>query len=451
MLEVALHKAHELKFPLARIVDGLGAAPLSPPHPDFVEAMGRTNDAIIYGGLTHLFVTGPADDAKALREALPSSTSRDYGRPFAEIFKACKGDFYAIDPMLFSPARGDRDGGRDRRDVPRRKNRRRPARRLFRLSSQRPDRRRRPQTPSRSIFTTGTRGIFARPFPARARSRRRSASPIAPSTPRRPSGLVMPGFGVDLPDAVFVRAIGSGTFEAVTLRLDVLHGARRHRRAGRQFGPRGRNLRRQGGDQFLPSPAPACRRRRPGPCNRSRRRAKIVRREAARGPLVLKPLFGAQGFGLKLIAREADLPDLWEVSGAYYLQRFVGREDKGYADMRFFVSGGEVIAAMTRRSAHWITNVKLGARPEWLDPTPSMVDLALRAAAAAGADFAGVDMIYDVNGAPLILEVNSMPGWRGLQKVAPFSIADRLARDFLARIGAAPEKGAIPAATETVE
>ncbi len=59
VLEVALHKAHELKFPLERIVDGIGAAPLSPPHPDFVQAMGRTNDAIIYAGLTHLFVTGP--------------------------------------------------------------------------------------------------------------------------------------------------------------------------------------------------------------------------------------------------------------------------------------------------------------------------------------------------------------------------------------------------------
>jgi methenyltetrahydromethanopterin cyclohydrolase len=105
VLEVVLHKAHTLKFPLDRIVDGLGAAPLPPPHPDFVIAMGRTNDAIIYAGLTHLFVTGPADDARALAEQLPSTTSRDHGRPFAEIFKACKGDFYAIDPMLFSPAR----------------------------------------------------------------------------------------------------------------------------------------------------------------------------------------------------------------------------------------------------------------------------------------------------------------------------------------------------------
>jgi methenyltetrahydromethanopterin cyclohydrolase len=104
MLEVALHKAYELGYPFERIVDGMGAAPMSPPHPDFVTAMGRTNDAIIYAGQVHLYVTGPANEARSLAERLPSDTSRDYGRPFAEIFKRVKGDFYAIDPMLFSPA-----------------------------------------------------------------------------------------------------------------------------------------------------------------------------------------------------------------------------------------------------------------------------------------------------------------------------------------------------------
>jgi methenyltetrahydromethanopterin cyclohydrolase len=104
VLEVALHKAHELKFPLQRIVEGMGAAPLSPPHPDFVTAMGRTNDAIIYAGRVHLFVTGAAADARDLAERLPSAGSRDYGRPFAEVFRHYGGDFYAIDPKLFSPA-----------------------------------------------------------------------------------------------------------------------------------------------------------------------------------------------------------------------------------------------------------------------------------------------------------------------------------------------------------
>jgi methenyltetrahydromethanopterin cyclohydrolase len=104
VLEVALHKAHELHFPLSDIVDGLGTAPLPPPHPDFITAMGRTNDAIIFGGRVHLFVTGSAARASDLARAMPASKSRDYGRPFAETFKAVNGDFYAIDPMLFSPA-----------------------------------------------------------------------------------------------------------------------------------------------------------------------------------------------------------------------------------------------------------------------------------------------------------------------------------------------------------
>jgi methenyltetrahydromethanopterin cyclohydrolase len=104
-LEVALHKALELGFPLERIIDGMAAAPLCPPHPDFIAAMGRTNDAIIYGGQVHLFVSGAAVDAQSLAEQLPSKGSRDYGRSFAELFARVNGDFYAIDPMLFSPAK----------------------------------------------------------------------------------------------------------------------------------------------------------------------------------------------------------------------------------------------------------------------------------------------------------------------------------------------------------
>jgi methenyltetrahydromethanopterin cyclohydrolase len=104
VLEVALHKAHDLKFPLDNIVDGAGRAPIPAPHPDFLRAMGRTNDAIIYGGTVQLFVKGSAQAAQDLAEQLPSHTSRDHGQPFADIFKKFKGDFYAIDPRLFSPA-----------------------------------------------------------------------------------------------------------------------------------------------------------------------------------------------------------------------------------------------------------------------------------------------------------------------------------------------------------
>ncbi|MET3442885.1 methenyltetrahydromethanopterin cyclohydrolase [Variovorax paradoxus] len=104
VLEVALHKAHELGFALANIVDGAATAPLPSPSADGVEAMGRTNDAILYGGRVHLTVRGDDDAARGLARALPSGNSRDYGRSFADIFKEVEYDFYKIDGALFAPA-----------------------------------------------------------------------------------------------------------------------------------------------------------------------------------------------------------------------------------------------------------------------------------------------------------------------------------------------------------
>ena len=104
VLEVAMHKIHTLHFPLDHVVDGMASSPVPPPSPDFLIGMGRTNDAILFGGHAHLFVKGSDDAAAKLAKELPSCSSRDYGRPFAEVFKAVNMDFYKIDPMLFSPA-----------------------------------------------------------------------------------------------------------------------------------------------------------------------------------------------------------------------------------------------------------------------------------------------------------------------------------------------------------
>jgi methenyltetrahydromethanopterin cyclohydrolase len=103
VVEVALHKTHVLGVDLAEIVEGSGSAPLPPPAPDGIQAMGRTNDAILYGGRVHLTVKGDAV-AKRLAAELPSSNARDYGRPFADIFTSFNYDFYQIDPALFAPA-----------------------------------------------------------------------------------------------------------------------------------------------------------------------------------------------------------------------------------------------------------------------------------------------------------------------------------------------------------
>jgi methenyltetrahydromethanopterin cyclohydrolase len=104
VLEVALHKAHALGFALGNIVDGVASAPLPAPSPDGVVAMGRTNDAILYGGRVQLLVRGDDSKARELARQLPSRNSRDFGRSFADIFRAVDFDFYRIDPALFAPA-----------------------------------------------------------------------------------------------------------------------------------------------------------------------------------------------------------------------------------------------------------------------------------------------------------------------------------------------------------
>jgi methenyltetrahydromethanopterin cyclohydrolase len=103
-LETALHKLHELKFDLSQVVSGLGTAPLPPPAKDDLAAIGRTNDAILYGGRVYLWVRTDDDRLAAVGPQVPASASRDYGQPFAELFARYNHDFYKIDPLLFSPA-----------------------------------------------------------------------------------------------------------------------------------------------------------------------------------------------------------------------------------------------------------------------------------------------------------------------------------------------------------
>tara|TARA_B100000029_G_C17604242_1_gene966866 strand:+ start:3925 stop:4890 length:966 start_codon:yes stop_codon:yes gene_type:complete len=103
--EVGLHKLHTLKFPLENVKEVSGSAPIPPISKDFITSMGRTNDAILYGGAVELKVNGTNEQIENLAKNLPSTSSKDYGKPFAEIFKNYKGDFYAIDPNLFSPGK----------------------------------------------------------------------------------------------------------------------------------------------------------------------------------------------------------------------------------------------------------------------------------------------------------------------------------------------------------
>lgn len=105
VLEVAMHKVHAVGFPLDRIIDGTATAPISPPSANGLTAMGRTNDAIIFGGQVQLYADCAEAEAEELAKKLPSNGSRDFGKPFAQVFTDYKYDFYQVDAMLFSPAR----------------------------------------------------------------------------------------------------------------------------------------------------------------------------------------------------------------------------------------------------------------------------------------------------------------------------------------------------------
>jgi RimK family alpha-L-glutamate ligase len=149
------------------------------------------------------------------------------------------------------------------------------------------------------------------------------------------------------------------------------------------------------------------------------------------GDAVLKPLFGAQGRGLRRLSPDAPLPDPSETTaGVLYLQRYVGRESE-WRDFRVFVVGDKAVAAMLRRGAHWITNVARGGSCAAVRCDGPLAELAIAASRAVGAAYCGVDLIEDPAGRLMVLEVNSMPAWKGLQSVAEADIADAIARHVI--------------------
>jgi tetrahydromethanopterin:alpha-L-glutamate ligase len=240
------------------------------------------------------------------------------------------------------------------------------------------------------------------------------------------SGLSLPVLGSRLPDAVHVRTLSAGSFEAITKRLGVLHALTE---LGVVVWNDARAIERcvdKSMTSFLLARAGV-----PTPPTWTMESAEaaraLVEREAPSGPLVLKPLFGAQGKGLRLIRQPEDLPGSEEIAGVYYLQQFQSNGAQDFTDYRLFVLRGRVIATMMRHAATWITNIKQGGQPLAVAPDLKMERLAIAAAEAVGAAIAGVDVLVGADGAPTVLEVNSMPAWSGVQKVSKRNIAEAIA------------------------
>ena len=245
-----------------------------------------------------------------------------------------------------------------------------------------------------------------------------------------PHGLRIPGFDDVLPDAVFVRALAGGSFEAVTRRLGILHALGALGVPVTNSAKAMENCVDKSMTSFLLTRAGIA--TPPAWAVETRAAAVAVAAgECTSGPLVLKPLFGSQGRGLRLINSADDLPAPGDVSGVYCLQRFVQSTGEGYSDLRLLILRGRVLAAMKRRAENWIVNIRQGGRPEHYLPSPQVTALALSAASAVGAVFAGVDIIVGASG-PCVIEVNSTPAWAGLQSVVDFDISAAVAADILA-------------------
>jgi RimK family alpha-L-glutamate ligase len=245
------------------------------------------------------------------------------------------------------------------------------------------------------------------------------------------SGLAIPGLGDRLPEGAFVRFVPGGTFEEVTLYLGVLHALRElgvtvwnDARAIERCVDKSTTtffLQRAG----LPTPRTFAR------VGRAEAEAIAADLIAAGHKLVQKPLFGAQGKGLRLISSLADLASPEDVNGVYYLQEFIPPAQRHHQDWRIFVCQGRVVASMIRHGSNWITNIKQGARGKAAIASQEIAELAVRAASCVGANYAGVDIIQAPDGRFYVLEVNSMPAWNGLQRVARVHISDHLVDAFL--------------------
>jgi len=157
----------------------------------------------------------------------------------------------------------------------------------------------------------------------------------------------------------------------------------------------------------------------------------------ALGDVIVKPLFGSMGLGMVRVTTEEMafrvFRTLETIRGVYYLQRAIDHEG---CDVRAFVVGDRVVGAIERRAAGWRTNIARGGEARAITPSGPWAELALRAARAVGADYAGVDLLPAPDGTVYVVEVNGIPGWRGLQQATSSDVAAAIVDHCLARAAA---------------
>lgn len=250
------------------------------------------------------------------------------------------------------------------------------------------------------------------------------------------ASLTSTGTSILEADAVLPRIVPTGSLEQIIYRVDALHWIE-DRGVTVMNSPRAieRSV-----DKFyttallqeagLPTPETMV-------CERPADAVAAVR---AMGDAIIKPIFGSMGHG---IVRVSD-PDvafriaqsLEQLRPVFYVQRAVDHDGH---DVRVFVVGGRVLGAIQRHApdGDWRTNVSRGGSARPFDLPPGWAALALRAAAAVGADYAGVDLLPSRDGTVFVLEVNGVPGWQGLQNATGLDVAAAIVEHLEARVRAA--------------
>ncbi|MDT4331291.1 ATP-grasp domain-containing protein [Methylomonas sp. MS20] len=245
--------------------------------------------------------------------------------------------------------------------------------------------------------------------------------------------IALPGYPDRLPRAVFVRGVPGGSLEEVVFYLDILHALKM---AGvpvyNDAGAVERSVD-KGMTSFLLQQAglPTA----TTWVTRDREQALAVAEQELRDGhfLISKPLFGSQGEGIRRIEKSTDLLWLTGSRGIYYLQRFIKCDGDGYSDIRVFVVNGRAVAGMRRRGISWLNNVARGATCECIELDEALAALAVAATETLRMDYAGVDIIRDAEGCYRVIEVNSVPAWKGLQSVCDIDVAACLAGDLVER------------------
>jgi len=246
------------------------------------------------------------------------------------------------------------------------------------------------------------------------------------------SGLSSGGEDLDAAAAVLPRIIPAGSLEQIIFRVDALH---RLEDRGIPVMNSPRALERTV-DKFwttalleqagLPVPETIV-------CERPEDAITAFR---ALGDVIVKPLFGSMGLGMVRVSDEEMAfrvsRTLEAIRGVYYLQRVV---DHAGCDVRAFVVGDRVIGAIERRAPGWRTNLARGGEAHPTTLSPEWTALAIRATRAVGADYAGVDLLPARDGTVYVIEVNGIPGWRGLQDATSIDVAGAIVEHLLVRVG----------------